>query len=241
MGLLPVVGESLQYSRPSGRFLPAAFILDRIKRYGPLFKSHIFGGPTIISTDAKMNQLILQKEGNLFKSSYPRLILSIIGMHNTTEIHGDTHKVVRNVILNAVSRIRDEKVISYISDEIVHRMNAWNGQIVRFQEEATRLSFNLVINQLMGLSNVDDANEVEYLLENIQMLVDGLSCVPLNLPGMTYRRCIQAKRKVIKVLEKLIAKKMCRRATEIHDILDGLLAVEGETPLGKKVNPGWAF
>ncbi|KAH7433291.1 hypothetical protein KP509_07G062700 [Ceratopteris richardii] len=177
MGLLPVVGESLQYSRPSGRFLPAVFISDRIKRYGPLFKSHIFGGPTIISTDAKVNQLILQKEGTLFKSGYPRSILSIIGMHNTTEIHGNTHKVVRNVILNVVSsRIRDDKVISYISDEIVQRMNAWDGQIVRFQEEATR-----------------------------------------------------AKRKVVQVLQKLIAKKMCRPATETYDILDGLLAVEGDT------------
>ncbi|KAI5073419.1 hypothetical protein GOP47_0011432 [Adiantum capillus-veneris] len=230
MGCLPIIGETLEYARPNCSLMPGAFLNHRIQRYGVLFKSHLFGEAIIISTDAKVNQFILQKEGTLFKSSYPRSILNIIGKQNTTEIHGQTHKAVRNAVLNVVgTRIRSDKTFSFISAQILKKMETWGGRIIHLQEEATRLSFNLVINQLLSLSTTEHAAEVDYLFQNFEILVDGLLRVPINLPGMPYRRSMQARSNVIKMIERIISEKRSKPDREISDVLDALLAAEGST------------
>eukprot|EP00250_Pteridium_aquilinum_P026637 c33344_g1_i1 orf=93-1538(-) len=228
MGRLPVIGETLEYARPNYSLQPGPFLNHRIQRYGKLFKSHLFGEPIILCTDAKLNQFILQKEGTLFKSSYPRSILNIIGKQNTTEIHGETHKAVRNAVLNVVgTRIRSDQTLSFISAQVLKKMESWEGRVIHFQEEAAQLSFNLVINQLLSLSTTEHAAEVDYLFQNFEVLVDGLLRVPINLPGMPYRRSMKARSNVIKLIERVIFEKTSKPKREISDVLDGLLAAEG--------------
>lgn len=228
MGYLPIIGETLEYARPNCSLTAGAFFNHRIQRYGTLFKSHLFGEAIIISTDAKVNQFILQKEGTLFRSSYPRSVLNIIGKKSTTEIHGETHKAVRNALLNVIGTgsIRSDKSFSFISAEILKKMESWEGRIVHLQEEAGRLSFNLVIKQLLSLSSTENAAEVDYLFHNVEVLVDGLLRVPINLPGMPYRRSIQARSNLIKMIERVISERRSKPRREVSDVLDNLLATE---------------
>jgi hypothetical protein len=49
---LPIIGESIQYLRD-----PEGFIVQRQQQYGNVFKTHLFGRPTIalIGADARAN------------------------------------------------------------------------------------------------------------------------------------------------------------------------------------------
>uniref|UniRef100_A0A1S4AA91 Cytochrome P450 724B1-like n=1 Tax=Nicotiana tabacum TaxID=4097 RepID=A0A1S4AA91_TOBAC len=52
------------------------------RKYGKVFKSYLFGSPTIVSCDLEFNTFVLQNEGRLFQSSYPKPVRDILGKHS---------------------------------------------------------------------------------------------------------------------------------------------------------------
>lgn len=47
-----------------------------MQRYGRVFKSHIFGTATIVSTDAEVNKTVLQSDSTAFVPFYPKTVRS---------------------------------------------------------------------------------------------------------------------------------------------------------------------
>ena len=75
-------------------------------RFGKIYKSHLFGEPTIVSADAGLNKFILQNEGRLFECSYPRSIGGILGKWAMLVLVGDMHRDMRIISLNFLSNAR---------------------------------------------------------------------------------------------------------------------------------------
>lgn len=71
-----------------------------------MFKSHLFGHPTIVSCDHELNLFILHNEGNLFQSSYPKPVLDILGKLSMMLVHGDLHKKLRSVAVGFIGESR---------------------------------------------------------------------------------------------------------------------------------------
>jgi steroid 22-alpha-hydroxylase len=80
--------------------------LITICRYGKIYKSNLFGEPTIVSADAGLNRFILQSEGRLFECSYPRSIGGILGKWSMLVLVGDMHRNMRSISLNFLSHAR---------------------------------------------------------------------------------------------------------------------------------------
>ncbi|GMP41588.1 LOW QUALITY PROTEIN: hypothetical protein CsSME_00011634 [Camellia sinensis var. sinensis] len=53
--------------------------MDRRRHmYGKVFKSHLFGSPTIVSTDAEVSRFVLQSDGKAFVPSYPKSLTELM-------------------------------------------------------------------------------------------------------------------------------------------------------------------
>jgi steroid 22-alpha-hydroxylase len=74
-----------------------------IRRYGKIFRSSLFGEPTIISTDAGFNRFILQNEGRYFEASYPESVIRVLGKWSMLALTGEGHKEMRSIALNFLS------------------------------------------------------------------------------------------------------------------------------------------
>lgn len=59
-------------------------------RYGPLFRTNLFGQKVIVSTDPEINYKILQ-ENKTFPVSYPESFLQIMGRNGMLTIHEKFH------------------------------------------------------------------------------------------------------------------------------------------------------
>jgi cytochrome P450 family 724 subfamily B1 len=68
-------------------------------RYGSVFKSHLFGEPTVVSCETELNQLVLQNEERLFQCSYPSSVRGILGGSSFFFISGDRHRKIRGMSL----------------------------------------------------------------------------------------------------------------------------------------------
>ncbi|GMP93983.1 hypothetical protein CsSME_00043604 [Camellia sinensis var. sinensis] len=138
---LPFPGETLFYLTPHNSNSMGSFLEKHCSRYGRVFKSHLFGCPTIVSCDLELNTFILQNEGRLFQSSYPKPVLDILGKLSVMLVSGDLHKKLRNIAVSFISTSRSRPdFLCYVEKLSVLVMESWREhQEVAFYEEAKKV------------------------------------------------------------------------------------------------------
>ncbi|KAH6786058.1 hypothetical protein C2S51_038513 [Perilla frutescens var. frutescens] len=62
---LPVIGESLQLIIPANTIDVLPFIKNRLRRYGPLFRTNVAGTNIVISADREFNHFLFQQEDTM--------------------------------------------------------------------------------------------------------------------------------------------------------------------------------
>ncbi|KAI7995392.1 Cytochrome P450 724B1 [Camellia lanceoleosa] len=109
--------------------------------YGRVFKSHLFGCPTIVSCDLELNTFILRNEGRLFESSYSKPVLDILGKLSIMLFSGDLYKKLRNIAVSFISMSRSRPdFFCYVEKLSVLVMESGREhQEVSFYEEAKKV------------------------------------------------------------------------------------------------------
>ena len=92
---LPVVGETISFLRDSG------FNEKRHKRYGPIFKTHLFGRPAVIMLGAEANQFLLTNENRYFVVSWPYSTRVLLGPASLSLQIGEEHIKRRKLLAQA--------------------------------------------------------------------------------------------------------------------------------------------
>ena len=112
-----------------------------ICRYGKIFKSNIFGGPTIVSTDARFNRFVMQNQGRLFETSYPESVEGILGEWSVLTLTGELHKEMRSIALNFLSSdILCNRLLPDIEQHALLVINTWkDGLCLSAREEARKV------------------------------------------------------------------------------------------------------
>ncbi|RZC84393.1 hypothetical protein C5167_047179 [Papaver somniferum] len=167
---LPFIGESLQIISAYKTENPEPFIDERVKRYGNVFTTHLFGKPTVFSTDPDVNRYILQNEGRLFESSYPSSITKLLGKHSLLIIKGNLHKKLHSLTTSFAnsSIIRDHLLVD-VNRLVKLNLNSWNDHVL-LQDEAKKITFELTVKQLMS---IDPGEYLENLRKEYVLLIEG--------------------------------------------------------------------
>ncbi|CAK9142436.1 unnamed protein product [Ilex paraguariensis] len=211
----PFFGENAEFLRQGPDFMK-----NKKARYGPVFKTHILGCPTIISVDPELNRYILLNEGKGLVPGYPQSMLDILGKCNISAVYGTTHKYIRGSLLSLIapSTIKDQ-LLSKVDKYMRICLHNLDGETIDIQEQtndmALFISFKLIVDT--ESSSVYDAFKAEFS----KLLIGSLS-LPINFPGTNYHRGFQARKNIIKIMEQIIKK---RRASSMNhdDMLDNLV------------------
>ncbi|QHO33466.1 hypothetical protein HN51_027159 [Arachis hypogaea] len=94
----PLIGETIQFLSSAYSHHPETFVDKRRHLYGKVFKSHIFGSPTIISTDADVNKFILQSDAKLFVPSYPKSVSELMGKSSILLVNGSLQRKIHGLV-----------------------------------------------------------------------------------------------------------------------------------------------
>lgn len=113
-------------------------------RYGKIYKSNLFGGPTIVSADAGLNKFILQNEGRLFVCSYPSSIGGILGKWSMLVLVGDMHRDMRIISLNFLSNARlKTHLLPEVEKQTLLVLSSWkDNSTFCAQDEAKKVQIN---------------------------------------------------------------------------------------------------
>ncbi|KAL6128108.1 hypothetical protein ACLB2K_071464 [Fragaria x ananassa] len=220
---LPFIGETWQLISAYKTENPEPFIDERVNRFGPIFTTHVFGEPTVFSSDPETNRFILQNEGKLFECSYPSSISNLLGKHSLLLMKGNLHKKMHSLTMSFAnsSIIRDHLLVDI--DRLIRlNMDSWTGRVL-LMDEAKKITFELAVKQLMSF---DPGEWTESLRKEYVLLIEGFFSVPLPLFSTTYRRAIKARTKVAEALGLIVRQR--RREFEEgkrkEDMLGALLA-----------------
>nr|AGV40782.1 steroid 23-alpha-hydroxylase [Echinacea purpurea] len=204
----PLIGETFQLISAYKTENPEPFIDTRVARYGTVFTTHVFGERTVFSADAKTNRFILQNEGRLFESSYPSSIANLVGKHSLLLMRGSLHRRMHSLTMSfANSTIIKDHLLVDIDRLVRLNLDSWTGRIL-LMEEAKKITFELTLKQILS---IDPCEWSENLRKEYMLVIEGFFCIPIPFFSLTYRRAIQARKRVTEALHLVVCERRVER------------------------------
>ncbi|KAK6117098.1 hypothetical protein DH2020_049143 [Rehmannia glutinosa] len=217
----PLLGETLQFFAPNPTSDIPPFVKKRMQRYGPIFKTSLVGRPVIISTDADLNYFIFQQEGQLFQSWYPDTFTEIFGRQNVGSLHGFMYKYLKNMVLNLFGPESLKKMLPEVEQASNRNLERWSHQTtVEIKEATAQMIFDLTAKKLISY---DSEKSSENLRENFVAFIQGLISFPLNIPGTAYSKCLQGRKKAMRMLRNMLKERRERPRKTQTDFFDYIL------------------
>ncbi|KAG5245595.1 cytochrome P450 [Salix suchowensis] len=206
----PFIGETIGYLKPYSATSIGEFMEQHISRYGKIYKSNLFGEPTIVSADAGLNRFILQSEGRLFECSYPRSIGGILGKWSMLVLVGDMHRNMRSIALNFLSHARlRSHLLKEVEKQTLLVLSSWKeNRTFSAQDEAKKFTFNLMAKHMMNLDPGE--TETEQLKKEYVTFMKGVVSAPLNFPGTPYRKALKSRSIILKFIERKMEERIAR-------------------------------
>ncbi|KAK8578802.1 hypothetical protein V6N13_142079 [Hibiscus sabdariffa] len=217
----PLVGETLQFFTPNTTCDISPFVKERMKRYGPIFKTSLVGRPVIVSTDPDLNHFVFLQEGQLFQSWYPDTFTEIFGRQNVGSLHGFMYKYLKNMVLHLFGPESLKKMLPEVERTACRRLQRWSIQeTVELKEATASMIFDLTAKKLISY---DQDNASQNLRENFVAFIQGLISFPLDIPGTAYHKCLQGRKNAMKMLKNLLNERRSMPRTSRSDFFDFVL------------------
>lgn len=216
----PFIGETIGYLKPYTATTIGEFMEQHISRYGKIYKSNLFGGPTIVSADAGLNKFILQNEGRLFECSYPSSIGGILGKWSMLVLVGDMHRDMRIISLNFLSNARlKTHLLPEVEKQTLLVLGSWkDNSTFCAQDEAKKFTFNLMAKNIMSLD--PGKPETEELKKEYITFMKGVVSAPLNFPGTAYRKALKSRSIILKFIEQKMEERERKMSEGVENMDD---------------------
>ncbi|KAI3756456.1 hypothetical protein L1987_56277 [Smallanthus sonchifolius] len=217
----PLLGETLQFFAPNRTWDTPPFVKERMRRYGSIFRTSFVGLPVIVSADPDLNYMVFQQEGQMFQSWYPYSLRKIYGKQNVSTLHGYLHKHLKNMVLNLFGHGSLKSMLSDIESVATRNIDTWVGQgTVELKAATADMVFSLTAKKLISY---DLEKSSENLRENFDAFLEGLLSVPVAIPGTAYYKCLQGRKKVMRILKNMLEERKGKPNKDNTDFFDHVL------------------
>eukprot|EP00249_Psilotum_nudum_P018510 c26842_g1_i1 orf=204-1646(+) len=219
----PLIGETPEFIKTMQSGInPDAFVEKRRALYGDIFSTHVLGNATVISLDPEVNKFILQNEGKLFISSYPKSLAKLFGRWAIIGVRGDLHKKLHSCISSFINSTKLKgQVIADVESIMNTVISGWRGRTVFVQDEARKLAFIITMKILVNF--YQPGQETEDLMKEFRLFIKGLVSIPFRIPGTTFARATKAKERIRGVIQKIIDDRRQKADDECRDVLFALM------------------
>ncbi|KAK9990278.1 hypothetical protein SO802_025263 [Lithocarpus litseifolius] len=164
------------------------FIKNRMKKYGPIFRTSLAGRPVVVSSDPEFNYYVFQQEGKLverwYMDSFEKFFHQVAPRINA---HKNVHKYLRNVILGHFGpEALKDKMLPQLEDAINKRLHGWSKlPSLEVKSNTSAMIFDFTAKQLFSFQ-ADKSKED--ICESFTNFLQGLLSFPINIHGTAYHR-----------------------------------------------------
>ena len=192
---LPIIGETISFLRDSN------FADKRHKQYGPVFKTHLFGRPTVMMLGAEANRFLLTSENQYFTISWPYSTKVLLGSASLAVQIGGEHIKRRKLLAQA---FQPRALAGYVTqmESITRRyLNKWESLgTLTWYPELRKYTFDVACSLLIGTDSGSDSHFGDLFEEWCK----GLFTIPLRMPWTKFSRALRCREKLLAKIEEIV-------------------------------------
>lgn len=220
---LPFLGETLALAWNNH-----AFFRKRFEKYGPVFKTRLFGSPVVVFIGPEAFPFFLDPNYFTREGSNPRHMQELLDWESLPLIDGDKHRTRKRLVLEAFRPEALGRYVPVIEKTVRLFLERWErkGEITwvsEYRDLSAVLSSALLIGKEPGSGN-DGIGEV------IETYLKGFTSMPVNLHFNTYGKALRSRDELLARISKAIAE---HRSRPFQDMLGELIEAraDGGAPL----------
>lgn len=191
---LPIIGETISFLRDPN------FTENRHKQYGPIFKTHLFGRPTVMLIGAEANRLLLT-ENQYFAISWPHSTKVLLGPASLSVQTGSEHQKRRKLLAQAFQPRALAGYVSTIESITRSYLHKWEQLgTLTWYPELRNYTFDVACKLLVG----KDSSSQTSLGQLFKDWCDGLFTIPLPLPWTKFGRALRCRKQLLAQIEEIV-------------------------------------
>ena len=215
---LPLVGETLSFLRDNN------FAEKREKKYGKIYKSHIFGNPTIFLAGAEANKFLFSNENKYFTATWPKSTKILLGPSSLSTQQGSVHQQRRRLLAKAFQPRALANYIPAIETVTASYLERWAEMVtLTWHPEIRDYTFNIAGRLFMGS---DDSSQKK-LASLFEEWVKGLFSIPISLPWTRFGKSLRCRQKLLQHIEEIVLQRQ-QQQNGGEDVLGMLLQGQDE-------------
>lgn len=192
---LPWIGETLSF------FNDPDFAQQRFQRYGDIFKTRLFGQPTIFIKGTAANRFILTGENQNFVVSWPTSTRLLLGQNSLALQMGDMHQKRRKLLAQAFLPRALSGYIAAMESITQRYLQRWQAQgQLTWYPELRNYTLDVACKLLVG---VEDGSQTP-LGHQFETWCKGLFSVPLPFPWTRFGQAMQGRDRLLQSIEQIV-------------------------------------
>jgi cytochrome P450 len=215
---LPLIGETLNF------FLDRNFAQKKSAKYGKIYKTNIFGNPTVTMIGADANEFLFRNENKYVISIWPKTTSILLGKMSLAVRDGEFHTSRRRLLAQAFQpRVLDSYIptMERITNQYIDK---WlTMETLTWYPELRNYTFDIACSLLVGTENASQTLLAEYF----ETWCQGLFSLGINLPWTSFGKALKCREKLLVEIEKIIVHRQ-QQPSQNNDALDILLNAKDE-------------
>ncbi|GAB1539350.1 cytochrome P450 [Scytonema sp. NUACC21] len=215
---LPLIGETFNF------LYDPHYVEKRQKQYGSIFKTSLFGYPTVMAIGAEANRHLFANEKSHLSVGWPESLKVLLGKKSLVIQTGNEHQNRRKIFNKAFQPKILEQSVSAIEGISHSYLDKWErmGTFSWFPE-LSKYSLDVACKVLVDVDTSDDSHFSKYFEE----WGDGLFSIPIRLPWTKFGRALHSRKQLLLRIEEIVRKRQQQSHTN-QDLLGLLLQVQDE-------------
>jgi len=192
---LPFIGETISFLRDSN------FADKRHKQYGPIFKTHLLGCPTVMMQGAEANRFLLTTENQYFTISWPYSTKVLLGSASLAVQTGDEHIKRRKLLAQAFQPRAIEGYVTQMESITRRYLNKWESLgTLTWYPQLRNYTFDVACKLLIGTDSGSDS----HFGELFEQWCNGLFTIGLRLPWTKFSRALRCRSQLLAKIEEIV-------------------------------------
>ncbi|KAJ6777770.1 ABSCISIC ACID 8'-HYDROXYLASE 2 [Salix koriyanagi] len=196
----PYIGETLKLYAEN----PNSFFVNRQKRFGDIFKTHILGCPCVMISSPEAARIVLVTRAHLFKPTYPTSKEKMIGPEALFFHQGAYHSKLKKLVQASFLPSAIRGSVSEIEQIVLRFLPSWKNTTINALQEMKRYAFDVAMISAFGEKQDLETEGIKHLYHSLEK---GYNSMPLDLPGTPFHKAMKARKLLNETLRKLIQKR----------------------------------